>query len=289
MAGRGLRGRAARRTRAAIGHALAFPTWRSLTRDQGLAENDAVALMRVLVDAPAVYSAAIVMLRPADLADGERVLRAREEQLGRLLAVPARDAGRGGLPARGGLADAVEHVARLAEPAARQDDRRTPCRRGARGSRPRAARRASATPHSLIRRSPSRSPRSMLNAPMWSMSSTAIVSGASERRVRASSRGSSSSHMRRVARPVSGSVNDSAGEALAQRRVLDRHRGLRGEQPQHAAGRVGQRLERDAPDHDQHAGDHAVAQHRLEHRRAGVGGLHERRGERRVVRASATK
>ena len=50
MAGRGLRGRAARRTRAAIGHALAFPTWRSLTRDQGLAEDDAIALMVALVD-----------------------------------------------------------------------------------------------------------------------------------------------------------------------------------------------------------------------------------------------
>ena len=48
MAGRGLRGRAARRTRAAIGHALAFSTWRSLLRDQGLAEGDAVALMTVL-------------------------------------------------------------------------------------------------------------------------------------------------------------------------------------------------------------------------------------------------
>ena len=36
MAGRGLRGRAARRARAAIGHALAFPTWRSLAREQGL-------------------------------------------------------------------------------------------------------------------------------------------------------------------------------------------------------------------------------------------------------------
>ena len=43
MAGRGLRGRAARRTRAAIGHALAFPTWRSLTREQGLADGEAVA------------------------------------------------------------------------------------------------------------------------------------------------------------------------------------------------------------------------------------------------------
>jgi AcrR family transcriptional regulator len=50
MAGRGLRGRAARRTRAAIGHALAFPTWRSLTRDQELADGDAVALMCALVE-----------------------------------------------------------------------------------------------------------------------------------------------------------------------------------------------------------------------------------------------
>src|SRR3954454_21012658 len=49
MAGRGLRGRAARRTRAALGHALAFPTWRSLTREQGLSDADAVVLMSVLV------------------------------------------------------------------------------------------------------------------------------------------------------------------------------------------------------------------------------------------------
>jgi AcrR family transcriptional regulator len=50
MAGRGLRGRAARRTRAAIGHALAFPTWRSLIREQGLEDGDAVALMCSLVE-----------------------------------------------------------------------------------------------------------------------------------------------------------------------------------------------------------------------------------------------
>jgi AcrR family transcriptional regulator len=59
MAGRGLRGRAARRTRAAIGHALAFPTWHSLARDQGLDDGDAVALMCALVeDAAVVRSAA---------------------------------------------------------------------------------------------------------------------------------------------------------------------------------------------------------------------------------------
>lgn len=50
MAGRGLRGRAAWRTRAAIGHALAFTTWRSLIREQGLADGDAVALMCLLVE-----------------------------------------------------------------------------------------------------------------------------------------------------------------------------------------------------------------------------------------------
>jgi AcrR family transcriptional regulator len=53
MAGRGLRGRAARRTRAAIGHALAFPTWRSLAREQELTDADAVALMSALVEGAA--------------------------------------------------------------------------------------------------------------------------------------------------------------------------------------------------------------------------------------------
>jgi AcrR family transcriptional regulator len=53
MAGRGLRGRRARRTRAALGHALAFATWRSLTREQELSEEDAVALMCALVEGAA--------------------------------------------------------------------------------------------------------------------------------------------------------------------------------------------------------------------------------------------
>jgi AcrR family transcriptional regulator len=53
MAGRGLRGRAARRTRAALGHALAFPTWRSLTREQGVGAGEVVALMSVLVEGAA--------------------------------------------------------------------------------------------------------------------------------------------------------------------------------------------------------------------------------------------
>jgi AcrR family transcriptional regulator len=53
IAGRGLRGAAARRTRAAIGHALAFPTWRSLTREHGLSDADAVRLMCLLVEGAA--------------------------------------------------------------------------------------------------------------------------------------------------------------------------------------------------------------------------------------------
>jgi AcrR family transcriptional regulator len=54
MAGRGLRGHAARRTRAALGHALAFPTWRSLARGQELSDADAVALMAALVEGAGV-------------------------------------------------------------------------------------------------------------------------------------------------------------------------------------------------------------------------------------------
>lgn len=49
VAGRGLRGRARQRSRAAIGHAVAFTTWRSLVRDQGLSEAEAVDLMAGLV------------------------------------------------------------------------------------------------------------------------------------------------------------------------------------------------------------------------------------------------
>jgi AcrR family transcriptional regulator len=49
LQGRPLRGAARRRTKAAIGHAIAFPTWKSLVREQGLTEIDAVALMSALV------------------------------------------------------------------------------------------------------------------------------------------------------------------------------------------------------------------------------------------------
>ncbi len=53
LAGTRLRGRRARLARAAIGHALAFPTWRSLTREQGLASSEAVELMTHLVESTA--------------------------------------------------------------------------------------------------------------------------------------------------------------------------------------------------------------------------------------------
>lgn len=51
MKGRGLRGNAAKRTRAAIGHALAFRTWQDLTRVQGLDDDQAAALMADLIAA----------------------------------------------------------------------------------------------------------------------------------------------------------------------------------------------------------------------------------------------
>jgi AcrR family transcriptional regulator len=49
MAGRTLRGAARRRVRAALGHALAYSTWRSLVVEQGLGEADAIGLARALV------------------------------------------------------------------------------------------------------------------------------------------------------------------------------------------------------------------------------------------------
>lgn len=51
MQGRGLRGRARDRTRAAIGHALGFRTWQDLTGAQGLSDGAAAALMSRLVAA----------------------------------------------------------------------------------------------------------------------------------------------------------------------------------------------------------------------------------------------
>ena len=53
MAGRRARGHARRRVRAALGHAVAFGTWGSLAREQGLADAEAAALMCRLVSAAA--------------------------------------------------------------------------------------------------------------------------------------------------------------------------------------------------------------------------------------------
>jgi AcrR family transcriptional regulator len=53
MRGRRLRGRAARRTQAAIAHALAFPSWRSLEVEQGLPVDETVALMCRLIEGAA--------------------------------------------------------------------------------------------------------------------------------------------------------------------------------------------------------------------------------------------
>jgi AcrR family transcriptional regulator len=49
--GRRARGAARRRLLAALGHAVAFPTWDSLTREQRLSDQQAVELMRRLVAA----------------------------------------------------------------------------------------------------------------------------------------------------------------------------------------------------------------------------------------------
>ena len=51
MRGRGLRGASRERTRAAIGHALAFSTWQDLTRTQGLDDTRAAELAARLVAA----------------------------------------------------------------------------------------------------------------------------------------------------------------------------------------------------------------------------------------------
>lgn len=49
--GRPGRGRRREEIRAAVGHALAFPTWRSLTREQGLDDGEAVEMMARLAAA----------------------------------------------------------------------------------------------------------------------------------------------------------------------------------------------------------------------------------------------
>jgi AcrR family transcriptional regulator len=53
MQGRGLRGKARTRTRAAIGHAISFRTWQQLTEEADLGDEEAAELMRRLVAAAA--------------------------------------------------------------------------------------------------------------------------------------------------------------------------------------------------------------------------------------------
>ena len=146
-------------------------------------------------------------------------------------------------------------------------------------SRSSARQRAAA---SLIRRSPSRSPRSMLNALRWSRSSTrdgerdvgAAGAGELARQLVVNTRGGwrgrsagRSARARRRARAAPAcSIATAAWEARSRASP--------------AARRA--RRRRRAPDQDQHAGDLVVAQHRLEQRGARAGRLDQRRGERRV-------
>jgi hypothetical protein len=51
VAGRPERGRARRRVRAAVAHALWFGTWQSLVRQNGLEDKEAVAVMAAMVEA----------------------------------------------------------------------------------------------------------------------------------------------------------------------------------------------------------------------------------------------
>lgn len=53
MRGRGLRGKARSRVRAAIAHAISFRTWQQLTGEGGLSDKEATDLMRRLVGAAA--------------------------------------------------------------------------------------------------------------------------------------------------------------------------------------------------------------------------------------------
>ena len=78
MVGRGLRGRAARRTRAAIGHAVGFPTGGRSCFDQGLTADEAVALMASLVETSGLAPRCDPALRPRRVraAHGDPVERA---------------------------------------------------------------------------------------------------------------------------------------------------------------------------------------------------------------------
>jgi AcrR family transcriptional regulator len=64
LAGRRERGHARRRVRAALTHALAFPTWQSLVRHNGLEDAEAVSLMAAMVEAAGSSSRAGNKRRP---------------------------------------------------------------------------------------------------------------------------------------------------------------------------------------------------------------------------------
>jgi AcrR family transcriptional regulator len=51
LSGRKLRSSSKSRTRSVLGHAVAFSTWKSLVREQGLKDSEVIDLMRTLVDA----------------------------------------------------------------------------------------------------------------------------------------------------------------------------------------------------------------------------------------------
>ena len=51
LAGRKLRGASHRHTQAALGHAIAFSTWKSLVREQELSDTEAIALVSALIAA----------------------------------------------------------------------------------------------------------------------------------------------------------------------------------------------------------------------------------------------
>lgn len=63
MVGRGARGSARRRVVATIGHALGFATWRSLIREQGLDDSQAVDLMCRMVAAASVTTPTSISVR----------------------------------------------------------------------------------------------------------------------------------------------------------------------------------------------------------------------------------
>ena len=57
LEGRRLRGKRRALVAAAIGHAISFPTWRSLARDQGLSDAEAGDVMAAAVEAAATMRA----------------------------------------------------------------------------------------------------------------------------------------------------------------------------------------------------------------------------------------